>query len=213
MGERQQQPAWYWIPLALFGAVLFFAAQLFMPRWAVDAWPNGLALLTTYVLFVTLVVVWCYTWHTARMVDAVNAQFGVAREQLRLDWLELRRTHKPFVVTRRGGGGRLYVKNLAPSGIAVNVYILPFDHLLTFQEADRAIDVGPLGPQEEREVAHVTELEIGGALMHHVVLAEGILARTQQWTPTLCRVRTGNVIPAVVTGIPTLAARGVSTHS
>ena len=153
-----------------------------------ELWGVRMTVVTAMLLLATLVVVWRYTWHTARMVETLRGQVGAAREELavskehvKLQRGELKISHKPFVVTDLSAELGYFAHNMGP-GLAVNTYmVVPLDG------ENRAVtELGGLAPSQhatidERHVRVLNEEQV----RPHIIFSEGIFTRTDQWTATL----------------------------
>ena len=152
--------------------LVLLVALLFSPTSWVEEWPITAEHLTACLLFVTLLVLWWYTTLTAKIAQ-------VSREQIELQRGELRVSHKPFVVTDVESQKGHFAQNIGP-GLAINVYLLvPHD--------DRGPEVLELGGLAPGGQATIESGNLGneGKTRSHVLIAEALFVRTEQWTATL----------------------------
>ena len=138
-----------YVLLAIFGGAAIFLATLGLTRWNVEVWDVRVQVMVAYVLVLTLIVVLRYTWHTARMVEAVKVQAQAAAEQLNFHIEDFRVANKPIIVTDLRANGDYKVGNIGP-GLAVNVYqVTPIEAT----EVPVILRIGALGPDQSITIA------------------------------------------------------------
>jgi hypothetical protein len=144
---------------------------------------TNLTLAQVLLLFDTLIVVWWYTEAAWHQVDEASKQVNIGTKQVEIALSLRREANKPIVVTTREGENEFYLQNIGP-GLAINCFIV--------------VPVGAHEPNIHEEGALAADgssfnslslehlrMNPGGPPSNHLVIAEALYTRTQQWIVTL----------------------------
>ena len=200
---RRNPPASWMAIGAVANAVVYAVFEWLRPRqlsWD-GLWATRGAVWSGLLLFDTLVMVWWYAALTRHLRDAARTQIDIAAQQVEaakkqfgLAWTQRREANKPFVVVarqRRPDRERLqgaenfgYVVRNIGTGLAVNVHYAVADDKGRLELSS----LGSLAGLGETPIPLFFERRLvdqAGYPRHIVIVAEGLMTRTNRWNVTI----------------------------